>query len=734
MQKYIHQSIIKRMKHFTQNIFKSGNAQYLFLLLFFAMATVSFAQDPTADMKPKGESIQQIFEKRSYNGPMHKYPMASPETQRKAKEAAGQPLNFTERVWFPGEWEEVKAIVVSPYYLYRVPGKEEDGRYYAEPVFEGYANYYYQKDLNTDVKECGNGPYVSILDTKSEMGMIFLRIMDGIQKGGAEAWVRIESAGDEEIILNTLKEYGFQTDKMKFFVGPGDCFWFRDCGPICFYYGDDDEIGMLDFYYRNRNLDDMLPSLLHKNFNIRNFKNMIAWEGGNCLVDGLGSLVTSTAVYDENNTNVGPLVWDGKNPASIRTLPRKPIPPMDVKYALQGLLGQNQTTVLQRLYNDGGTGHIDLYVDAKDENGFLLAQMPEKYKYWNDYDAVFGNTAILLNKDNFFNRKYYSMGFLPFPSRNDGSYFENEEDYLKYTRSYANHTFVNNYILQPCFSPVGEDGMPTADWDRANIEYMKKLYPGYTFYCIDIRRFDADGGAIHCVTKQIPADNPIRIIHKSIHDKVNPDKNSGIPFCAYITNKSGIKEAQLVYSVNGGPWVTVPLAGNGNNWNCWIPIDDITGGQPESGEEATGEEDTDVPSVNGRGIKATKAYHGDDVTVFYYIQATSNNGKTITKPFNAYHGDFYDFTLTDKVPYDESMFDFAVDPMPKDYITFILDTKYLTEDVTTAQDAPTAIKEVNNYVEHVTDNAWYTIDGTRLSTRPSTKGVYIFKGKKIVIK
>lgn len=44
--------------------------------------------------------------------------------------------------------------------------------------------------------------------------------------------------------------------------------------------------------------------------------------------------------------------------------------------------------------------------------------------------------------------------------------------------------------LQPCFSPVGEDGMPTAEWDRANIEAMKKLYPGYTFYCVDMRSFD----------------------------------------------------------------------------------------------------------------------------------------------------------------------------------------------------------------------------------------------------
>ena len=30
--------------------------------------------------------------------------------------------------------------------------------------------------------------------------------------------------------------------------------------------------------------------------------------------------------------------------------------------------------------------------------------------------------------------------------------------------------------------------------------------------------------------------------------------------------------------------------------------------------------------------------------------------------------------------------------------------------------------------------AWYTLDGVRLSSKPSTKGIYINNGKKIVIK
>ena len=147
--------------------------------------------------------------------------------------------------------------------------------------------------------------------------------------------------------------------------------------------------------------------------------------------------------------------------------------------------------------------------------------------------------------------------------------------------------------------------MPTAAWDRANIEKMKACYPGYTFYCIDMRTFDRSGGSIHCITKQIPADNPMRIIHKDIYGDVNPVMPNAteqfIPFSAIITNKSGIKEASLCYAIDGKQWSEIKLMAN---------------------------------------------------------------GKTVTKLVNALKGNLYGFTITSAVKFDKDMFDYTTEPTP----------------------------------------------------------------------
>lgn len=671
----------------------SKSVQFLFVL---------FALSITASAQVTG--IHKTLMKRSLDGilPKANIPIVSPEQTNKARSFNRQAPTFTDRVWFPGEWEEVKAVVVTVSYLHLYPGHEDDNRYGAVPIVPGYARLFYQESEESEIEDRGFGPYTNFLDLTSDRNQVFLYIMDGIQRGGAEAWVRIEAAEDEAAIRSIMTDMNLRTDRMRFFVAGGNDFWFRDCGPICFYYGDDDKVAMLDFLYDlGRQMDNMLPSVLHSKMGIPNYINTIVWEGGNCLVDGVGGLMTSSAVYNHNADTVGPIAWDQKDPKTIVYTKKAALDKYDVDRALSGLLGQVSLSVVERLNYDGGTGHIDLYADATDENGFLFAKMPDVYKTWGDYEILEDNVEVMLKKKSFWEAPYTNWGDLPFPAKDDGSPFTSEEDYNKVSRTYANHLLVNNYILQPCFSPVDEDHMPTAAWDRANIESMKKLYPGYTFYCIDMRIFDGSGGSIHCVTKQIPADNPVRILHYPLHDKVNLGTLENIPFSAIITNKSGIAEAQLYYCVGKeGQWQQVNMTSNGNRWYCSVPASTFTNGQ----------------------------------TVYYYIAATSNNGKTITKPVNAVYGDHYDFIVDNTVKYTDDVFDFNKEPIAKERITFELDTSWLVED-TTPIDPPTGIEAVQEFKSSRVQysDAWFDMFGRKLPGKPTKKGVYINKGKKQIV-
>lgn len=588
-----------------------------------------------------------------------------------------------DRVWFPGEWEEVKAICVTPIYNYLVPGHENDYYWMADPIVSGYAQYM-QYSYMQGWQEKGIGPYRARMDTTSSFGKVFFYLMDGIQLGGAEAWVHVEYPADTAKVLRTLARMNLRHDNVKFIVGPGNSFWYRDCGPIAFYYGDQDSIGMLDFtYYPGRALDDSLPSLIHWQMGIPNYITDIEWEGGNCLVDGAGMVFSSDAIYENNSNRYGQITWDGQD---INTLNYKQVPSLtknQVRQGLHDLLGQRATYILPAYKYDGGTGHVDLYADAYDENGFVFSVMPSDYASWRDYSTGQKNIDSLCSYKSIFNRNYYTMATLPFPSTDNGGNFSSQSDYNQnYTRTYSNHTFVNNVILQPCFSRV-VNGQPSAAWDRANIEQVAAAYPGYTIYPVDVREFDGSGGAIHCVTKQIPADNPIRILHKNLHDTLAIGEMTQIPVSAIITNKSGIASAEVKWrEVGSTGWNTIQLTANGNRFYGQMP-----------------RVETAVPQHS----------------VEYYISATSNNGKTITKPMTANQGGYYTFTYTDGGTIDSTMFDFDTLPMPAEDITFTFSTTWTTPDSDTAR--PLGIETVEMeenfgqfYPNPATDEANLTID------------------------
>lgn len=644
-----------------------------------------------------GQSEQTSAEElqRSYRETVHKrdfskhhresrFPLKSKAIATKGSAEKSLP---EDRVWFPGEWEEVKAICVTPFYSYQVPGHEEDNTWRAVPLVSGYADYLQYTRYGWQQR--GMGPYSSTMDTTTSFGRVFFYVMDGIQLGGAEAWVRVENAADTAKVLRTLMRLNLRHERVRFIIGPGNSFWYRDCGPIAFYYGDQDSIGMLDFtYYPDRALDDSLPSLIHWQMGIPNYQTSIEWEGGNCLVDGAGMVLTSDAIYSSNEDGYGPLAWDGVDPNSIGFTASTPLSKSQVREALHDLLGQRATYVLPAYHYDGGTGHVDLYADAWDENGFVFTKMPSHYSSWTDYRIGQKNIDSLCSYKSVFNRDYYTMGELPFPSTDNGGNFSSQMEYgQQYTRTYSNHTFVNNVILQPCFSRV-ENGEPSAQWDRDNMEAIHQAYPGYTIYPIDVREFDGSGGAIHCVTKQIPADNPIRILHKNLHGIYRTGGGvASLPVSAVITNRSGIAHAEFNWRMPFGPdttWHTIDLAANGNRFYGALPLLADT-------------------SVN----------------LEYYISATSNNGKTITKPMTANQGGYYFFCYDNEVDtdvvFDSSFFDYDTLPMPAEDITFTFSTTWTTPDSDPAR--PLGIETVEMeemfgqfHPNPATDEANLTID------------------------
>ena len=521
-------------------------------------------------------------------------------------DVATKGVTLPDNVWYPGEWEEVEAIVVTwPYECFAA----ENPNWYASPLVEGIAELYSYGAQGWVT--LGYGPYVGVLDTVSDMYPVFMNLIDAIQEG-SQVWINLWYAEDTVTIKNFMARKGKPLTNYRFIISSGNAFWYRDCGPICFYYGDQDSVAMLDIeYYPGRALDDYLPIHISEQMGIPNYITTVEWEGGNCLLDGAGFLATSDAIYAANADRYGQITWDGQDINTLNYTNKTPLSKQALRDSLSYLLNLRKISVLPALKYDGGTGHIDLYADMWDENSFVFSAFPEACSNWADYKTTAKNIDSLCSYVSIHNDNYKKQ-YIPFPKMDNGNDFTSQVTYnSRYTRTYSNHTFVNDIIVQPVFSNV-VNNEPTAEWDKAAMDVLRKAYPGYRIFPIDVRSFDGLGGAIHCITKQIPAQNPIRILHHAITGDANK-YNKQIPITATITNRSGIASATCYWRLEGEEnWQSVALTANGNDFSGTIDLSEVS--------------------------------YYDGVRIQYYVSATSNNGKTITKPMTAPEG-YYNFYI-----------------------------------------------------------------------------------------
>ena len=473
--------------------------------------------------------------------------------------------------WIPGEYEESQAVALAWVYDYMPP--------FAIDVSSTYANIW--GDMAAAIQlECA-------------------------------VWIRITSGADSNTIKTFMANRGTPLTNYRFHVMIADDFWIRDFGPLGFYHGANDEIGFVDMnYYPGRDNDNLYPELLANELSITNVRTNLYAEGGNFITDGFGNVFHSsviTSVNKGNNPAHGP--WTGQQ----------------VKDTIQYAWAAASVTETPTLQCDGGTGHNDMFMKLTDEQTFAVMEYPTVVTA-QDKNIINNVINTLTTAKSVYN-KPYRIFKLPMPTQDNGNYLTSCAQINNDARTFVNGLTVNKTYIMPSYSNTTSGNKPG---DDAAVEIFKRYMPGYKIVPIDSRDLTILGGALHCVTMQIPADNPVRFWHPAIVD-LQPLANT-YHIVAEITNKSGIASAICKWRVKGTTnWNTVNLTDSSG-----FMIGDITGTFSTTDQ------------------------------VEYYLSATTNNSKTMTKPIAAADGGYYTFYFQwpGSVGSLDPNTNFAMNPLP----------------------------------------------------------------------
>ncbi len=494
---------------------------------------------------------------------------------------------------FPAEFEELDAVLVTWSYN----SFDKNGEW-VSPLFP---NLYMNYNPFTQVVTLDSCYSELCIDEEDPYTWLYADLVNAIQTE-TQVWINVWFPEDTTVLKNFMTEIGMPLTNYKFFINHGNSFWYRDCGPVAFYYNDYQEVGFLDFeYYPGRPLDDKIPEFIANELGILNVKTTVEFEGGNLLTDGLGTLFTSTAIAYGNTDTEGQWIYDPTQDPPFNVIEKTPLTLEQVKDSLKMNLNQTNCYVMPMLNYDGGTGHIDLYADFFDENQFVFTKFPDELSKLTDYAISKANCEELIKITNYHGKNYTNKN-IPLPRKDDGSWYKSNNDYQRLTRTFTNHLVLNKSIIQPVFhNTINGD----KSGDEAAIEEIKKAYPGYKIIPIDMRALDGSGGSIHCITKQIPAKDPIRIFHSPLQ---YADLTDGkYIFDAEIINHNGIKNANIRWRYKGNTaWEAIEL------------------NKTELGYQAELYASV-IPENN---------------IIEYYIEAEDNNGKIVSKPITAPDG-FY---------------------------------------------------------------------------------------------
>lgn len=394
-----------------------------------------------------------------------------------------------------------------------------------------------------------------------------------------EVWI---VCSDSNAVKSNITSNGGSLINTRYIQKGFNSIWMRDYGPNSVYLEGIDSLVFVDWIYnRPRPLDNVLPIEIGDLMNIPVYTMSTApfdlvHTGGNFMADGFGRGFSSFLVDDENDPG-STYTLTGHNSAAVSNL-------MNM---YQGINTYIKMTTLP--YDD--IHHIDMHMKLMNEEVLLVGQFPagssdgpqielNLQAIQDNYTSVFGTPFKIVR--------------IPMPPSTTGAYAPNAS-----YRTYANNLIVNKTVIVPTYR---------TEFDTTALRILQETMPGYNIVGIDVDNSNANligqGGALHCITKEVASADPLLISHQNLPD-TEDDLNAYV-VNALIRHKSGIDNATLYYKTDlAGAYSSLPMnIVSGNNWTASIP----------------------AQSVGTR--------------VYYYIHAEAISGKQQVRPMTAPEGYF----------------------------------------------------------------------------------------------
>lgn len=323
---------------------------------------------------------------------------------------------------------------------------------------------------------------------------------------------------DTAQIRSYLYSRGVSSLNLYFVPGWTETLWIRDFGPLFAYgsFGGGLNRFVVDAGYSayNRPKDDSIPRQISRIWEMSYTQLNLEVEGGNIIFDGLTRGFGSKRIWQQN-------------PALNQD---------EIRIRLMDKFNLNDFLFLDNLnYSGGGIWkHVDMYMKVIDYETVLVSSYPE---YLPDYPVIEATVNLLESTNNYFGRPYKIIR-IPAPPKADGTWATTQNDEM---RTYTNSLIINNTVIVPSYN------LP--EWDNNARAVYTAAMPGYNIEMVDSRLLTILGGAVHCISREVPAQHFSRIIHEKVVGAI--DYTESVNIHCQATADTMVQSMWLYYRKSG---------------------------------------------------------------------------------------------------------------------------------------------------------------------------------------